>query len=167
MIVAFAIAHSPIAAAHDVVMSSVPENESIVDSFPQEIVLEFSGIPKPNFNTVAISNTDTKEVLFTGQPSLNQQYVSIAVPESLDPGPGNYRVGYQITSSDGHATKGMTSFTVAGDNPATIAQSEENPDADEAAPTARPDAPLWLLVVGGAVLLALLVGVAWVVARRR
>ncbi|MBN9643362.1 copper resistance protein CopC [Corynebacterium sp. CCM 8862] len=103
----------PVAVAHDSVINSKPEDGGTVAEFPREIVLEFSGIPKPNFNTVAVSNADTREVLFSVEPILDQQFVHVDVPADIDPGPGNYLVGFQITSSDGHATRGGVTFSVA------------------------------------------------------
>lgn len=104
----------PHAIAHDVVLEAIPAMDSTVDEFPRHIQLTFSGVPKPSYNTVAISRSDTKEVLFSGQPTLDGRLVSIDIPDDLDPGPGDYIIGFQITSSDGHATRGMTKFSVAG-----------------------------------------------------
>ena len=104
----------PVASAHDVVVGSTPSDGGTVDNFPRVITLEFSGIPQGSFNTVAVSREGTGEVLFKGEPQLVEQKVSLETPEGVDPGPGTYLVGFQITSSDGHATRGKTTFTVAG-----------------------------------------------------
>lgn len=102
----------PSANAHDVVIGGTPEPGGVVDEFPDEIVLEFSGIPQESFNTVAVSDEDG--VLFDGEPELDERMVIMDVPDDVDSGPGNYTVGFQITSSDGHATRGSVSFEVAG-----------------------------------------------------
>lgn len=104
-----------VAIAHDVVISSDPADGGTVSEFPRKITLEFSGIPKDSFNTVAVSDTATSEVLFRTEPDLNQQFVSVEVPDDIRPGPGEYLVGFQITSSDGHATRGKVTFQVAGE----------------------------------------------------
>nr|WP_274708358.1 copper resistance CopC family protein [Corynebacterium meitnerae] len=106
-----ALAGAPAAMAHDSVIDATPGIEETVTEFPTELLLVFSGIPKDGFNTIALSRIDTNEVLFSGEPTVDRQNVSIDVPEGLDPEPGQYRIGFQITSSDGHATKGMTRFT--------------------------------------------------------
>lgn len=106
-----ALAGAPAAMAHDSVIDATPGIEETVTEFPTELLLVFSGIPKDGFNTIALSRIDTNEVLFSGEPTVDRQNVSIDVPEGLDPEPGEYRIGFQITSSDGHATKGMTQFT--------------------------------------------------------
>lgn len=163
---------APLAAAHDVVMHATPEDKSVVEEFPREVVLEFSGIPKPNFNTVAISNSDTKEVLFTGQPDLDNQFVSLKIPEDIDPGPGNYLVGYQITSSDGHATRGGTTFTV-GDPNQVAAADEATEDggsasADGAAAQSADEngIPVWVWELGGVLLLVLVGGAGLALTRK-
>ncbi|MCK7676672.1 copper resistance protein CopC [Corynebacterium sp. CCM 9186] len=101
------------AVAHDVVLDSTPADGATVEEFPREIVLEFSGIPRDSFNTVAVSDTTTATVLFSDEPVLENQIVRITVPDDIHPGPGEYTVGFQITSSDGHATRGRTTFTVS------------------------------------------------------
>lgn len=102
------------AEAHDVVVGGTPEPDSVVEEFPDDIVLEFSGIPQDSFNTVAVSDADSGEVLFSGEPTLDERLVTLDVPDDVEPGPGNYSVGFQITSSDGHATRGSVAFEVAG-----------------------------------------------------
>lgn len=110
---ALAIGSAPLASAHDSVISARPGIDETVTEFPTELVLEFSGQPKEDFNTVALSRVADGEVLFSGEPEVNDREISIAVPSDVDAQPGEYRIGYQITSSDGHATKGTTSFTLA------------------------------------------------------
>ena len=104
-----AVSATPPAQAHDVVLASTPADGSTVDVFPREISLEFSGVPQKSFNTVAVSDSATSAVLFTAQPETNGPVVSVTVPEDVQPGPGDYMVGFQITSSDGHATAPTTS----------------------------------------------------------
>lgn len=117
----------PAAHAHDVVLKSTPPDGGVVSEFPRVIILEFSGIPKETFNTIAVSDAVKSEVLFTSQPELENQIATVEVPADINPGPGEYLVGFQITSSDGHATRGKTTFTVSGDG------SESDPTADKPA----------------------------------
>ena len=124
-----AVGTAPMAFAHDSVIDARPGIDETVKEFPAELVLEFSAQPKEDFNTVALSRVSDDEVLFSGEPEVNDREVSIAVPDDVDAQPGEYRIGYQITSSDGHATKGMTSFTYAPaeetGQPATASQQDE------------------------------------------
>ncbi|APT86970.1 copper resistance CopC family protein [Corynebacterium flavescens] len=152
---------APQALAHDsVVGGSVKEGE-VLDSFPREITLEFSGIPKEGFITFALTNTDTGEVIFTEEPAADGRELKIETPEGVDPGPGNYQVGFQITSSDGHATRGSITFEVAGASAANDAASASAQPADSGSATADPElsgALKFIIAVGG--VLALLAVVA-------
>lgn len=129
----------PQAEAHDVVLHSNPSNGGVVESFPTEIALEFSGEVQEGFNTVALSRADgdSVDVLFSGEPEVSGRDVTLTVPEDLKPEPGDYKVGFQIISSDGHSTKGMTTFTFA---PAGGSQSPAAP-ADASAPSGQGSDP--------------------------
>lgn len=103
----------PLAFGHDTVLEAVPAMDGTVSEFPHDIELTFSGEPKPDFNTLAISDSDTGTVVYRATPEVSGRVVSVHVPDSVNPGAGNYRIGYQITSSDGHSTRGFTRFSVA------------------------------------------------------
>ncbi|MBV7281029.1 copper resistance protein CopC [Corynebacterium sp. TAE3-ERU30] len=158
-----AVLSAPLAAAHDVVINSTPGDGSTVKEFPEKIVLEFSAIPLDTFNRVAVSNSDSGEILYQGEPELDQQLVIIDLPEGLDPGDGNYLVGFQITSSDGHATRGGTTFSVdSGEGataPATDATSDnsESSEANRLGSEEERSAPT-IFIAGGIVLLVAIVG---------
>lgn len=155
------IAAAPPALAHDSVISAQPGVEATVAEFPDTLVLEFSGMPKEDFNTLALSRVEDNEVLFSGEPTVAGREVSIAVPEDVDKQPGHYRIGFQITSSDGHATKGMTTFTfdpegnlqaqsAAEEHKTNIGGEETTQNSDQV--TDRGYNWLWLLL--GVILLA-------------
>lgn len=170
---ALALGTTPLASAHDSVISARPGIDETVEDFPTELVLEFSGQPKEDFNTVALSRVADGEVLFSGEPEVNDREISIAVPSDVDAQPGEYRIGYQITSSDGHATKGTTGFTftsaqAAGETTAPGSESarsgqgegdEATSISDEADETGSGYTWLWLLLgalfFGGVVIAAL------------
>ncbi len=135
---------APVASAHDVVVSSTPEDGSVVEEFPEEIVLEFSGIPQDSYNYIALSNADSSTVLFSGEPVLDGQFLSFRVPDDVAREPGRYTVGFRITSSDGHATPGSINFEVSGrdsgDQESTAAEATgdtdnnaEDPESTESA----------------------------------
>lgn len=141
------------AAAHDVVIGSNPENKSVVDEFPSRIELEFSGEPKEGFNTVAVSRTENgnTDVIFTGEPAIEGRNVTLDMPADIQPEAGDYKVGFQIVSSDGHATKGMTSFSYQPDGAdATVSSSSENSTTSSDAEQAQDSgfSSLWLLALG-------------------
>lgn len=100
------------AVAHDVVINSVPQNGSIEPSLPRHFELEFSGAPQGNFNTVALTREGNPHILFTGKPTVDGRMLSFDIPEDVEDIPGKYLIGFQITSSDGHATRGSIGFQV-------------------------------------------------------
>lgn len=161
------------AVAHDVVLDSTPADGATVDEFPREIVLEFSGIPRDSFNTVAVSDTTTSTVLFRDEPVLDNQVVTVVVPDDIRPGPGEYTVGFQITSSDGHATRGRTTFTVSGgDGASSEAPSDTLPGTTPEDPSGGSDpeessSPVPAVAVGGGLLLLLLIVAGLIIKKRK
>lgn len=103
----------PEASAHDAMVGSTPEQDSTVSEAPDSVELEFSGIPRDDFNTVALSRDG--EVLVTGEPTIDGRTLTLDIPGDVDMSDGEYTVGYQITSSDGHATRGSYAFTLDAD----------------------------------------------------
>ncbi|AEG81819.1 copper resistance protein [Corynebacterium ulcerans] len=132
--------------AHDVVIDSNPVNGSTIDSFPRSLSLVFSGEPKPGFNTVAVSDASNSKVLFTADPHIEGRNVSVEVPSDIAPGPGDYILGFQITSSDGHATRGKTTFTVAGERAEGASTSSDSSDVTQSAGARGFPGWLWLVI---------------------
>lgn len=118
---------APLAVAHDSVIGGTVTEGDVMDEFPEEITLEFSGIPREGFNNFAITDQDSGELLFSGEPELNERELTITTPDDQELGDGNYLLGFQITSSDGHATRGGVSFSVEGADEA--AETEETSEA--------------------------------------
>ncbi len=110
--------------AHDSVIGGSPADGSVVDSSPAEIVLEFSGEPKEGFNTIAVTD-QAGEVVFRGEPTVEGRNVILEVPDDVTLGPGDYTIGFQITSSDGHSTRGKTTFSVSETGGTPVASGTE------------------------------------------
>ena len=122
---------APLASAHDSAIGGSITEGDVLDEFPEEIMIEFSAIPRDGF-----TDQDTGEVLFSEEPEINERELTITTPEGQDPGDGDYMLGFQITSSDGHATRGGISFSVdsgEGAGAAEDGQSEESTEASGAA----------------------------------
>lgn len=123
---------APAAFAHDAVVGGNPADGATVSEFPAQVELDFSGDPQSGFSTMAVSkvgDTGEADVLYSGEPEVEGRAVTLDLPGDLDPQPGEYRVGFQIVSSDGHATKGMTTFTyepAGGSSSAAAAPSEQS-----------------------------------------
>lgn len=140
---------APSALAHDAVIASNPVDGAVLKEFPRSVELKFSGEPRENFNTLAISDSDKSEVLFTGEPKIDGNKVSLDLPNDLQPGDGHYIIGFQITSSDGHSTRGKTSFTVG--NPQSPSESDNSESAQSSATENANDSsgvPAWALGLG-------------------
>lgn len=121
------------AVAHDSVIGSDPEDKGVVSEFPEAVTLEFSGEIQDGFNTVALSRdaNGQSEVVYSGEPEIDGRFVTLALPAGLNAQPGDYKVGFQIVSSDGHSTKGMTSFSFNPSGEAT-ADASKDPVVDAA-----------------------------------
>lgn len=120
------------AIAHDSVIGSDPEDKGVVSEFPEAVTLEFSGEIQDGFNTVALSRdaNGQSEVVYSGEPEIDGRFVTLALPAGLNAQPGDYKVGFQIVSSDGHSTKGMTSFSFNPSGEATANERQDNASKD-------------------------------------
>ncbi|AGF73844.1 copper resistance CopC family protein [Corynebacterium halotolerans] len=136
-VVAFAAA--PAVLAHDAVIGGNPADGAVVEEFPPSIELEFSGLPREGFSTLAITDQNSGEVLFSGEPTIDGQSVVLDLPADVGAGPGDYTVGFQIISSDGHATRNATTFTVAGDAAQPADTATTNAGADQTENTEEPE----------------------------
>lgn len=169
---------APQASAHDVVVDSNPADGSVVKEFPDSIVLEFSGEPREGFNTVAVSDSNG-ETVFDAEPDLDGRVLTVDVPDDLDTPDGTYSIGYQITSSDGHATRGGLEFSVGdGAGTATSASAdaqaedkgsaeEDNSDAVESAEDSEGVGAASIVIAVGAIAAAIGVIVLLVQKRKR
>ena len=154
------------ASAHDAVVESNPAANSTIKEIPRKISLTFSGVPQDGYNTIAL--TKDGERIVSEKPHQDGKELSIDVPGQVESTPGEYIIGYQITSSDGHATRGSLKFTVADDGhngaPGNGAgDSSQNKSAEQS--SSQGEDPLgglgWLLpiagivVIGGALVMAI------------
>jgi copper resistance protein C len=162
---------APAVLAHDVVIGGDPADKAVLQEFPDTIALEFSGYVEEDFNTFAISDAESGDILFSGEPAIDGRWVSLDVPADVEPGAGEYRIGFQITSSDGHSTRGMTTFTVtggetaAGETTDATGTTEVSTDPGEDA-SGLPEGPMaWVLA--GVGVLAVLGVVIMMIARGR
>ena len=156
-----------VAYAHDAVVGGSPADGEVLASAPTTVTLEFSGEPKQGFNTMAISNSKG-DVLVTGEPTVDGRNVTLAIPENTTLTPDEYTIGFQITSSDGHSTRGKTTFTIAGERVASSAASDTTPATGAPTdPTAELMAGPWGKVAGGVGILLVLAMIVMILARNR
>lgn len=130
--------------AHDSVIGANPQDGSSVQEFPDTIELEFSGEIQDGFNTLAITRdwAGEPDLVYSGEPQIDGRDVILEIPADVEAEPGDYKVGFQIISSDGHATKGMTSFTYDPDGSAQSAASDDAEAANTEAADAE-DSNFW------------------------
>ena len=155
-----------VAYAHDAVVGGSPADGEVLASAPTTVTLEFSGEPKQGFNTMAISNSKG-DVLVTGEPTVDGRNVTLAIPETTTLTPDEYTIGFQITSSDGHSTRGKTTFTIAGERVASSAASDTATTDAPTDPTAELMAGPWGKVAGGVGILLVLAKIVMILARNR
>ncbi|WP_306507400.1 copper resistance protein CopC [Corynebacterium sp. YSMAA1_1_D6] len=160
---------APLALAHDSVVGGNVVSDAPLEEFPREITLEFSGIPKETFNTFAVSDQDSGKVLFDGTPTIDGRDLTVEVPQDVQPGAGDYQVGFRITSSDGHSTVGSVEFSVAGGEDTDGASDSEGAGgADDTAADSDasssdgvldslPTAAKWIIGIGAVLVIAAVV----------
>lgn len=115
---------------------------------------------------MAISNSKG-DVLVTGEPTVDGRNVTLAIPETTTLIPDEYTIGFQITSSDGHSTRGKTTFTIAGERVASSAASDTATTDAPTDPTAELMAGPWGKVAGGVGILLVLAMIVMILARNR
>ncbi|WP_148058874.1 copper resistance CopC family protein [Bogoriella caseilytica] len=109
---ALAALSAPAASAHDLLLSSYPEDGETLESAPDELVLSFNNEPLEQGAAVEVTNADG-EVVAEPEPTYAGVDVVFALPD-LDP--GVYDISWTVVSSDGHRISDdpALSFTVEG-----------------------------------------------------
>jgi copper resistance protein C len=136
------------ASAHNTLISSNPAQDASVAAGPQTVVLTFDEPVQEGkgLNSVAITGPDGKE--WQGGPATVDSNVVSAPLRELGP-TGVYTIGYRIVSADGHPVSGKVTFTLttAGNGtPAAVSANLTTPDGSGGV-------PIWVWLVGAAVLL--------------
>lgn len=119
---------APAAAAHSVLVSVDPADGSELANSPEQVVLTFNEEVNQNFATVAVTAGEGSPNQVSGEPTVSGETVTAQV-EDLEP--GNYTIGYRVTSADGHVVSGSSVFSVV-DSGAAASDSAEASDASDA-----------------------------------
>ena len=164
------------ASAHAVLVKISPAANAQLTRAPTQVVVEFNEPVSTKFARVVVTTARGVSAM-QGPPTV----LGGTVTQALSPGltPGEYRVAFGVTSSDGHPITGESKFTLtlaSGTSPSsaaeatpaspstatpsvpvTAAPSAENSPADRGGWLTRNLVPvsgaLGLLVIGGGVLL--------------
>ncbi|WP_424530323.1 copper resistance CopC family protein [Sphaerisporangium viridialbum] len=106
---ALAVAVAP-AQAHNVLTGSDPKEGARLASVPGRVTLTFDQPVRADFAQVALTGPDG--AVSKAQVEVVDNEVTATLPATA--ATGDYVVGYQIVSNDGHPVSGKVGFTVAG-----------------------------------------------------
>ncbi|MBB5787728.1 copper resistance CopC family protein [Jiangella mangrovi] len=124
---------APVAAAHDQLVGSTPEEGGTVSTPLTSVELVFSAAIPGEFVQVAV--TDASGATFQdGAPETVGDTVTQAVAQLPD---GAYTIAYRVVSSDGHPIDGTVAFTVSGVGPAEPS-TPSAPSSTAAGPPSTP-----------------------------
>jgi len=124
---------APSAAAHDVLVSSDPEDGAEVEDLTS-LTLTFNNDPLDVNPIIAISGPDGQEKALDLTPMVDGRDVYV---EFSDLDPGEYAVSWRVVSSDGHPIEGNQTFTILEGANAEEPGADEPSDDDE--PATDPD----------------------------
>ena len=138
------------AAAHNQLVSSNPKHEASLETGPSSIELVFDQAVQgsEDLNTVVVIGPGDTQWQ-GGAPTVSGTTVTAPVRE-LGPA-GEYRIGYQILSADGHPVRGEVTFT--------LTKAGNGTPAEVAAPAPEAGSsdgglPVWVWIGGAVVLVA-------------
>ncbi|MFC3963823.1 copper resistance CopC family protein [Nocardia jiangsuensis] len=133
------------AAAHSIVVGSVPTDGSSVEAGPERVSVTFNEPLQPSFPALTVVGPDN-HFWQQGDPVVDGATVSVPVGE-LGPA-GTYTIAFRVTSADGHAVNGTRTFTLTRAGSGT-------PGAEVSAAGEGPGGiPVWIFVAGGVLIFA-------------
>jgi copper resistance protein C len=167
--------------AHNSLTGSTPATGATVTDPPETITLRFLARVDPARLTVVVTGPGGVDA-GDGKPAVQGSRVTVP----WTPGPaGEYRVAYQVGSSDGHPVKGAVRFTLRtgapAPSPSVSPSTSSSPSVAAPVPTSagpttgakvptaseQGEAPVWPWVVGGVVLVAAAATGTAILRRRR
>lgn len=99
------------AAAHAIVLESVPARDAVLERAPERVILRFNSKIEKRLTRVSISATDGRAVPLPVVADGSQAPDRISLP--LAPlRPGAYVIRYKVLAADGHITEGALRFSV-------------------------------------------------------
>ncbi len=99
------------APAHTVLVNSIPQSESVINSLPPEVTITFAE------ELIAIGDSNSIKVFDSTNNDVSQDEVLVAGPTlskalKTSDKTGEFRVEYRAVAADGHVIKGEFTFTV-------------------------------------------------------
>ena len=149
-----ALSVSP-ASAHTVLVNSIPQSESVINSLPQEVNITFAE------DLIDIGNSNSITVLDSAGEDMSQGQVTVAGPtlsKALIPSDktGIYKVEYRAVAADGHVIEGEFNFSI---DPSGVTTAEIKVDpVTSSSPDAENKISIYLIfgviaIVGGLLIL--------------
>lgn len=125
------------ALAHNRLTGSDPADGATLEELPERVRLDFLASLDPSTTELTVTGPGGEPV-DPGEPVFDGSRVDIPLP---DVPAGDYRVAYQVLSSDGDVVEGAVEFSVSGEpSPSPPASSAPPPAPDPSVP-AGPGSP--------------------------
>lgn len=128
---------APPAAAHDVLVESVPADGDTLDDAPAEVTLTFNNEPLDLGSALSLRDDAGQEVLEVEGSATGYDIVFDLGDATADG--GDFEASWRVVSSDGHPIEGTLDFSVAADEAAVQPTAAPETTAEAIAPTAEPD----------------------------
>lgn len=136
VIVIGVLALSRPSAAHTDLLSSVPAKGTTLAAPPRHVELEFTEPMAPSLATIMLTVPGGQPVELRVRSGPRDTVLLADVPRSATQ-EGTWRVGYRVTSVDGHPIQGKLDFEVV---PSASPESAPSAEPSAAGPSARPGA---------------------------
>jgi hypothetical protein len=140
--------------AHDVPVGSAPAAGATLTTGPAEVRFDFNAPVRQGPNTITVVGPNGTHWERTANATVSGNSVSTQVAP-LGPA-GVYTAGYRIISADGHPVTGEITFTLAKAGNGTPAAA----GAAAGSSSGGGGVPIWVWIVGAAVLLGIVLWLA-------
>lgn len=164
------------ASAHDQIVSSTPAADEQLTTAPDQVMLTFSDDLlqlSDNEGTAMTVVDESGTDWVAGAPVIDADTVTVPLKSGMPN--GTFVVTWQVVSSDGHATPGEFTFSLAAADAPSPAATESTAPAETTQPAspaatqapAQTDAAPWPLLIGLGVVLLVAVVIVIVIATRK
>lgn len=143
------------ALAHNSLVEVLPAKDATLTEAPTEVKLRFLATLKPD-TKLTVTGPDGANA--AGTVTVDGKFISAPFSGTAN---GEYTVGYELVSDDGHPVKSTYTFTLQLPATEPVRQTESPTPASTqaaAAPVPADDETPWLPWIGGSVVAGLLVG---------
>ena len=114
LVAAWAALSPAVAAAHAIVLESVPVHDAVLDRAPERVFLRFNSRIERDFTRITLTGGDGRPVALPVRAAGGGVAAGpdrVVAPLRPLPG-GTYVLRYRVLAADGHVTEGALRFTV-------------------------------------------------------